>query len=150
MIDAGGPVEPLLEVLDSGRHRLTHVLLTHHHADHVAELDQVLAYHPYAEVLAHPLERASVPQTTGDLNPGDTLTVGSLTIEALATPGHTAGMLSLLVNGTDVFTGAHPVQGLGRRRARPRPHQLRRPQALGDGGPADAGARDRHPPGPHR
>ncbi len=105
MIDAGGPVEPLLEALEQGQHRLTHVLLTHHHHDHVAELDRVLAAHPHAVVLAHPTERASIPQSTGDLNPGDTLAVGSLTFQALATPGHTAGMLSLLVNGTDVFTG---------------------------------------------
>ncbi len=105
LIDAGGPVEPLLAVLDEHRHRLTHVLLTHHHHDHVAELDAVLAAHPYAEVLAHPLERPGIPQTTGDLNPGDDLEVGALSIEALATPGHTGGMLSLLVNRSDVFTG---------------------------------------------
>jgi hydroxyacylglutathione hydrolase len=105
MIDAGGPVEPLLEALAQHGHRLTHVLLTHHHHDHVAELDQVLAAHPHAVVLAHPLERPDVPQSTGDLNPGDTLSVGNLEIQALATPGHTAGMLSLLINSRDVFTG---------------------------------------------
>jgi glyoxylase-like metal-dependent hydrolase (beta-lactamase superfamily II) len=105
LIDAGGPVEPLLAILDEQRHRLTHVLLTHHHHDHVAELDAVLAAHPHAEVLAHPLERASIPQTTGDLHPGDVLKVGELSIRALATPGHTGGMLSLLVNDSDVFTG---------------------------------------------
>jgi hydroxyacylglutathione hydrolase len=105
LIDAGGPVQPLLEALHAGEHRLTHVLLTHHHHDHVAELDEVLERHPHAVVLAHPLERANLPQTTGDLNPGDTLEVGSLTIRALHTPGHTAGMLSLLLNETAVVTG---------------------------------------------
>ena len=38
MIDAGGPVAPLLEFLERGQFTLTHVLLTHHHHDHVAEL----------------------------------------------------------------------------------------------------------------
>ena len=37
--------------------------------------------------------------------PGDAIESGALTIEPVHTPGHTAGMLSLLVNGTDVFTG---------------------------------------------
>ena len=37
MIDAGGPVQPLLDVLDRMRFQLTHVILTHHHHDHVAE-----------------------------------------------------------------------------------------------------------------
>ena len=40
MIDAGGPVEPLLELIDASGYELTHVLLTHHHHDHVAELER--------------------------------------------------------------------------------------------------------------
>jgi hydroxyacylglutathione hydrolase len=105
LIDAGGPVEPLLGVLDRMRFQLTHVLLTHHHYDHVAELDQVLARHPGTPVLIHELERDSVPQATGTMAPGDKIECGALTIEPLHTPGHTAGMLSLLIDGNDVFTG---------------------------------------------
>jgi hydroxyacylglutathione hydrolase len=105
LVDAGGPVEPLLEVLDRGQLTLTHILLTHHHHDHVADLDAVLARHPGTPVLIHPLERGSVPGATGTMEPGVPIETGALTIEPLHTPGHTAGMLSLLVNGTDVFTG---------------------------------------------
>jgi hydroxyacylglutathione hydrolase len=105
MIDAGGPVAPLLEVLERDHRRLSHVLLTHHHHDHVAELDRVMAAHPEAAVLIHPLERSLVPAATGDLNPGEKLSLGGLSIEPLHTPGHTAGMVSLLINGTDLFTG---------------------------------------------
>jgi glyoxylase-like metal-dependent hydrolase (beta-lactamase superfamily II) len=39
------------------------------------------------------------------IEPGETLEVGGLRIESLHTPGHTAGMLNFVVNGTDVFTG---------------------------------------------
>jgi glyoxylase-like metal-dependent hydrolase (beta-lactamase superfamily II) len=105
MIDAGGPVEPLLDVVRRMRFQLTHVLLTHHHHDHIAELDQVLERHPGVAVLIHPLERDSVPGASGMLTPGKALDCGALHIEPLHTPGHTAGMVSLLVNGTDVFTG---------------------------------------------
>jgi glyoxylase-like metal-dependent hydrolase (beta-lactamase superfamily II) len=105
MIDAGGPVEPLLSVIDRMRYRLTHVLLTHHHYDHVAELEQVKARHPDAAVLIHPLERELVPGATGTIEPGVAIHSGALEIVPLHTPGHTAGMLSLLVGGTDVFTG---------------------------------------------
>ena len=84
---------------------LTHMLLTHHHHDHVAELDEVLARHPGTPVLIHPLERELVAGATGTMEPGETIHSGALEIEPLHTPGHTAGMLSLLVNGTDVFTG---------------------------------------------
>ena len=46
-----------------------------------------------------------MPGATGDLLPDQELEIGGLTVEPLHTPGHTAGMLSLLVGGTDVFTG---------------------------------------------
>jgi len=105
MIDAGGPVAPLLDVLDRMRFGLTHVLLTHHHHDHVAELDQVLERHPGTPVLIHPLERELVSGTTGTMEPGQPIYSGALEIQPLHTPGHTSGMLSLLINGTDVFTG---------------------------------------------
>src|ERR1700744_774761 len=105
MVDAGGPVAPLLEFLKRGQLTLTHVLLTHHHHDHVAELDEVKAASPDIPVLIHPLEREHVPGATETMQPGETIEIGALRIETIHTPGHTAGMLSLLVDGTDVFTG---------------------------------------------
>src|SRR6185437_10856636 len=75
------------------------------HHDHVSEVDQVLARHPGIPVLIHELERDRVPAATGTMAPGQTIESGALTVEPIHTPGHTAGMLSLLVNGTDVFTG---------------------------------------------
>jgi len=105
LVDAGGPVRPLLERAEADGISVTHVLLTHHHHDHVAELAAVLVAHPDAEVLIHPSERELVDGATGDLRPGDELEIGGLRVQAIHTPGHTRGMLSLLVDGTDVFTG---------------------------------------------
>jgi hydroxyacylglutathione hydrolase len=102
LVDAGGPLAPLFQAADDNGLNVTHILLTHHHHDHVAELGAALERWPDAIVLSHPEER--VPGTTGDLNPGDELTIGGLNIKALHTPGHTAGMLALLVEG-NVFTG---------------------------------------------
>jgi hydroxyacylglutathione hydrolase len=105
MIDAGGPVAPLLEVLERMRLTLTHVLLTHHHHDHISELAQVRERYPEDEVLIHALERDDVEGATGTMAPGESISSGALEIEPIHTPGHTAGMLSLLVSGNDVFTG---------------------------------------------
>jgi glyoxylase-like metal-dependent hydrolase (beta-lactamase superfamily II) len=102
-IDAGGPMAPLIAKADELELTPTHVLLTHHHGDHVRDLGVILERWPDLAVLAHPEER--VPGTTGDLQPGEELEVAGLTVKALHTPGHTAGMLNLLVEGTDVFTG---------------------------------------------
>jgi glyoxylase-like metal-dependent hydrolase (beta-lactamase superfamily II) len=103
MVDAGGPVTPLLERIEADGLTLSHVLLTHRHHDHVAELGAVRDRHPDAAVVAHPLEE--VDGTTATIEPGERIQAGDLEIEALHTPGHTEGMLSFLVNGTDVFTG---------------------------------------------
>ena len=80
----------------------THVLLTHHHHDHVAELGALTDRWPDLQVLAHPDER--VDGVTGELLPDRAVSVGDLEITPLHTPGHTKGMLSLLVQG-NVFTG---------------------------------------------
>src|SRR5919205_3712194 len=101
-VDAGGPVQPLIDKAGELDLTPTHVLLTHHHGDHVAELGTLLERWPDLTVLAHPEER--VPGTTGDLNPDDELTIGGLTVRALHTPGHTAGGVALLGDRTDRFT----------------------------------------------
>jgi hydroxyacylglutathione hydrolase len=102
LVDAGGPLEPLIAAAEEHDLSVTHILLTHHHGDHVAELGKALERWPDATVLAHPEER--VPGTTGDLSGGDEVRIGGLAVRALHTPGHTAGMLALVVDG-NVFTG---------------------------------------------
>jgi hydroxyacylglutathione hydrolase len=105
LVDAGGPVRPLLDQAGTNGIAITHVLLTHHHHDHVAELAAVRDRCPDAQVLIHPDERELIDGATGDLNPGDELDIGGIAVQAIHTPGHTRGMLALLVDGTDVFTG---------------------------------------------
>ncbi len=105
IIDSGGPSAPLLEAVD--RHELTveHLLLTHHHHDHVAE-NHVYKERLGVEILAHPLEAERLMDVDRAIEPGESLIEsGGLQIGALHTPGHTAGMLTFVVNGTDAFTG---------------------------------------------
>ncbi len=111
-VDTGGPVEPLLAKAGELELDVTHVLLTHHHLDHVVELPKVMERFPAAQVLIHPVELEALQAmnadladlVTGAMHPGEDVHVGSLAVTPLPTPGHTAGMLSLLVEG-NVFTG---------------------------------------------
>src|SRR5688572_8753741 len=106
-VDAGGPVAPLLEL--AGQEGITpgHVLLTHHHHDHVAELGAITERFPDIEVLAHRDE--PVDGVTRRIEPGEVLPG----ITALHTPGHTAGTLS--VHPRDVvLTGDTLLNGSGR------------------------------------
>jgi hydroxyacylglutathione hydrolase len=103
-VDAGGPVAPLIAAAEREDMTPTHVLLTHHHYDHVVALPELLERWPGMEVLIHPAERDLVDAATGDLVPGEPLHIAGAQIDVLHTPGHTAGMVALLVDG-QVFTG---------------------------------------------
>jgi glyoxylase-like metal-dependent hydrolase (beta-lactamase superfamily II) len=109
LVDAGGPMDQLIERAKELDVTVTHVLLTHHHWDHIAELPAVVAAYPGIEVLSNPSETELLADehaalVTGALNPGDKLQIGDLEVDAIHTPGHTLGMLSLYVGG-EVFTG---------------------------------------------
>jgi hydroxyacylglutathione hydrolase len=111
-IDAGGPVGPLLDSAERLRLEPSHVLLTHHHFDHVCEVAQLRERWPGLEVLIHPLELDGLSDTPASpLEAGATMRFGELELRALHTPGHTAGMLSFLVSQPSadapavVFTG---------------------------------------------
>jgi glyoxylase-like metal-dependent hydrolase (beta-lactamase superfamily II) len=122
-VDAGGPVAPLQGAAEDLGVQPTHVLLTHHHFDHVSELGALRERWPELEVLIHPLEleplAASGAMPEGmevkPLQAGEMLTLGAIEVRPLSTPGHTAGMLSLLVasggGGAVVFTGDTLFEG---------------------------------------
>ena len=116
-VDAGGPVGPLTEAAERLELTPTHLLLTHHHFDHVCEAGLLLERWPKLEVLISPLERdmlnasdagpdSTARLVTGTIEAGQTLQLGTLEVRPLYTPGHTAGMLSFLVG--DRFELADP------------------------------------------
>jgi hydroxyacylglutathione hydrolase len=56
-VDAGGPVKRLIEAAERLGLEPTHVLLTHHHFDHVSEAGALRERWPKIEVLISPIER---------------------------------------------------------------------------------------------
>lgn len=118
-IDAGGPVKPLIEAAQRLGLEPTHVLLTHHHYDHVCELAALQARWPGIEVLIDPVERELLAnggqegeRTVGTVEAGQELHFGTIVVKPLHTPGHTRGMLSFLVTDTSArasSTGQGPA-----------------------------------------
>jgi hydroxyacylglutathione hydrolase len=120
-IDAGGPVEPLIEAAEREALEPSHVLLTHHHYDHVSEVERLRERWPDIEVLISAHERELLLASSddaqrelvagyGSIEAGETREFGALRVRPLHTPGHTGGMLSFLVEsegapGGAVFTG---------------------------------------------
>jgi glyoxylase-like metal-dependent hydrolase (beta-lactamase superfamily II) len=104
IIDSGAPAEPILEAVERSDLTVGHLLLTHHHHDHVSE-NHVYKERLGVEILAHPLEAERLLDVDRAIEPGELIEVGGLAIDGLHTPGHTAGMLSFRVNDAEVFTG---------------------------------------------
>jgi glyoxylase-like metal-dependent hydrolase (beta-lactamase superfamily II) len=93
LVDGNGLLEPLLQRAASDGIEITHLILTHRHADHVEGVDEAAAALGI-EVLGHP-----------ELSDGDVVRSGDLEIQAIETPGHAPGHLAFVVNGTDCLTG---------------------------------------------
>lgn len=105
LIDGNDEMAPLLERAERGGIEITHVLVTHPHADHVAGLAEARERLGGPPLVAHADAAAELDQEVEmTLADGERLTSGGLEIEAILTPGHAAGHLAYLVDASDVFT----------------------------------------------
>lgn len=129
VVDPAYAVDDLLRVLDDDGMRLTGVLATHHHPDHVGGdfmgfslpgLADLLARH---QVPVHVSRDESewVRRTTGvsetDLvahDHDDRLDVGAIGIRLLHTPGHTPGSQCFLLDGRLIAGDTLFLDGCGR------------------------------------
>lgn len=105
LIDGNDDLGPLIERAGRDGIEITHILITHPHGDHIAGLAAAQQQLGGVPMVAH-AEAAGeiedeIAQTIAD---GEKLSTGGLEIEAIYTPGHAAGHVAFLVNGTDVFT----------------------------------------------
>ena len=102
LVDANG--EPgLLEQVESRNIAITHVLVTHHHPDHIVGIE-TLADRFGVPLVGHPLAKEVGVPLTETIEGGGTIAAGGLTIEAIEIPGHCRDQLAFFVNGTDVLT----------------------------------------------
>jgi glyoxylase-like metal-dependent hydrolase (beta-lactamase superfamily II) len=105
LIDGNDELGPLLERVERDGIEVTHVLVTHAHPDHVAGLAEARSQLGNPPLVAHEATAAELDQEVEViLGDGDGLDAGGLHVEALLTPGHAAGHLAFLVDGTDLFT----------------------------------------------
>jgi len=73
--------------------KLTHILVTHHHADHTGGVAALKAKHK-CRVVAPAKEAAKIPAVDETVGEGDTVKVGKLTAKVIETPGHTLGHIA--------------------------------------------------------
>jgi len=105
LIDGNDELGPLLGRAERDGIEITHVLVTHPHGDHVAGLAEARERLGNPPLVAHVECAAELPDEVGvTLADGEKLDAGGLEVEAIHTPGHAAGHLAFLVDGSDVFT----------------------------------------------
>lgn len=76
--------------LRPGSWKLTHLLITHHHPDHVEGIPALSeTYSP--RVIGPAAEAAKIRGLTDTLRDGDTFEFAGRKVEVISTPGHTAG-----------------------------------------------------------
>jgi hydroxyacylglutathione hydrolase len=103
LVDApeAGPIAAELE--RQGR-RLTDILLTHHHADHVEGTGALRT--GGARVIGAGRDAHRLPPLDLDVDPGDTFTLFGHAVHVLEASGHTKGHIAFhLPNAQAVFTG---------------------------------------------
>lgn len=106
-----GEAGPVLERL--GDRTLDLVLITHHHADHIAGVEAIRAA-TGAKVVGNPEDRAALPPLDLPIRPGQTVQVGAATGQVLDVPGHAHHHVAYAFDG-HVFCGdVLFVMGCGR------------------------------------
>jgi hydroxyacylglutathione hydrolase len=95
--------EAVTEAVAARRLKLTHILNTHHHADHTGgNLALKAAYH--AKIAGAGRDRARIPGLDIALGEDAAFSLFGRPVRVLETPGHTSGALCFVV-GNAVFTG---------------------------------------------
>ncbi|MDR4503419.1 MAG: MBL fold metallo-hydrolase [Candidatus Scalindua sp.] len=94
VIDPKRDIQDYLDIAKSEGMKITHVIETHIHADHVSG-NQELRKSTGADIYLH--EAASVAFDHKTLREGDIIDLGTAKLGVIYTPGHTPNSLSLLV-----------------------------------------------------
>jgi hydroxyacylglutathione hydrolase len=103
----------VLAALDSQGWRLTDILLTHHHADHVQGVPDIKAKFPEARVVAPAKEAAKIGNIDLGVAEPDRVAVGALNAKVIETPGHTAGHIVYWFEAQDVLFAGDTLFALG-------------------------------------
>lgn len=114
VIDPGDEAGRILKVLEEDKVEVEYILLTHGHYDHTTGVPELHRALPQAKVYIHKADANGagsqlfpLAKQVEDLlyyDDGDKLTLGSLTIEVIHTPGHSKGSVTLKV-GDVLFSG---------------------------------------------
>lgn len=104
--------KPIIAALEQAGGRLDLILLTHHHADHIAGVDEVRARFK-VPVVGAAADAHRLPKLDQAVKEGDTVALGNARAQVIETPGHTRGQINFFFPDGAVLLSGDTLFSLG-------------------------------------
>ena len=111
LIDAP-EADPILAKLQEKKWSLTHVLLTHHHWDHVDGLPHLLEFYS-PQIIGSAADMERLPPLHLPVTENDKIQIGGNVGTVFDTPGHTIGHISVYFEASKLLFSADTLMALG-------------------------------------
>jgi len=108
-----GEAGPAIAAVDAAGGQLDQILLTHHHADHIAGTAALKARFPRAKVVGAAIDAHRLPPLDLMVMDGDAVRLGATQAVVLHLPGHTTGHIAFHFGADNILLCGDVIFALG-------------------------------------